>query len=79
MRTMFVFVFVFLFFVVFLQFDPSFFTPFSPPFFVCLFLSILYAGPFEPHLIDVDGAALRRYNGKPNILGSKIRPFFSYF
>ena len=37
-----------------------------------LFLCISNAGPFEPRLIGVDGAALRRYNGKPNIFGSKI-------
>ena len=36
------------------------------------FLRISYAGPFEPRLIGVDGAALRRYNGKPNIFGPKI-------
>ena len=35
--------------------------------FFCLFLCISYAGPFEPRLIGIDGAALRMYNGKPNI------------
>ena len=39
----------------------------------------LMAGPFEPRLIGVDGAALRRYNGKPNISGSKILFFGSPF
>ena len=41
-------------------------------------LFLRYAGPFEPPLIGVGGAALRRYNGKPNIFGPKIRPFFSF-
>ena len=47
-----------------------FFSSINPPFsllflslsslFVCLFLRISYAGPFEPRLIGVDGAALRK-------------------
>ena len=40
--------------------------------FFCLSLCISYAGPFEPGLIGIDGAALPRYNGKPNIFGPKI-------
>ena len=44
----------------------------SPSIFFCLILRILYAGPFESRLIGVDGAALRRYNYKPNIFYSKI-------
>ena len=47
--------------------------------FLGLFLRVSYAGPFPPRLIGVDGAALRRYNGKTNIFGSKIWPSFSYF
>ena len=44
------------------------------------FLSISYAGPFEPCLTGVNGAALHvwRYNGKPNIFGPKIWLFFIY-
>ena len=53
-----------------------FFSIFSFTFFLC----ILYAVPFGPRLIGVDGAALRRYNGKPNIFWSEnLSIFFSYF
>ena len=46
-------------------------------FFFCLFLRISYAGPFEPRLVDVVGAALRRYNGKPKfILFENLTMFF---
>ena len=68
-------------FFFFFRFDPAFFLLFSlslPTLFFCLFLRISYAGPFEPRLIGVDGAAVRRYNGKPNIFGSKIGPFFFF-
>ena len=41
----------------------SFLSLFPSPFF-CLFLRISYAGPFEPHLIGVDRAALQRFNCK---------------
>ena len=66
------------FFGFYLRFDPAFFPPFSLSFslFFCLFLGISNAGPFEPHLIGVDWAALQRYNGKSNIFGPKIWPFF---
>ena len=58
-----------------LRFDPAFFLfYFFTFFFFCLFLRISYAGTFEPRLIGVDGAALRRYmyNGKPNTFGPII-------
>ena len=66
------------FFAIWPRIFSSFLSLFSCLFF-CLFLCISYAGPFEPRLIGVDGTALQRYNGKPNIFGSKIWPFFSYF
>ena len=47
-----------------------------PSLFFCFFLPISYAGPFEPRLIGVDRAALRRYNSKPSIFGLKIWLFF---
>ena len=46
--------------------------------FFCLFLRISYAGPFEPRLIGVDGTALQRYNGKPNIFVRKFDVFFFF-
>ena len=51
----------FFFLFCFLQFDPAFFPPFSLflSFFFCLFLRISYAGPFEPHLIGVDGTVTK--------------------
>ena len=63
-------------FFFFFDFIPHFFLlslSFSP---FCLFLRISYAGPFELLLIGVDGTALQRYNGKPNIFGLKIWQFF---
>ena len=51
------------FFLVFLSLSSLFF---------CHFLRISYAGPFETHLIGIDGAALQRYNGKPNVFDLKI-------
>ena len=63
---------------IFLRFDPAFFllslSLFHSLFFY-IFLRISYARPFESPLIGVNWAALRRYNGKPNICGSKIWPF----
>ena len=69
----FFFFFFFFFFAIWSRVFPS---VLSPSIFFCLILRIWYAGPFEPRLIDVDGAALRWYNCKPNIFGSKIWPFF---
>ena len=67
---------IFFFCWFFFGFDPAIFPPFSLSLFLslffCLFLHISYAGPFEPHLIGVDGTALQRYNGKPNIFGLKM-------
>ena len=60
------------FFFFFLQFDPVFFLLSLSLLFLLLFLCILYAGPFEPHLIGIDRAALRRYKSKPNSSGPKI-------
>ena len=57
--------------LVFLQFHPTFFSPFSlsfPPF----SFAFPYAFRMLGHLIDVNGATLRKYNGKPNIFGSKF-------
>ena len=73
--------FFFFFFFFFAIWSPifSFFLSLFPSLFFCLFLHISYAGPFEPLLIGVDWAALWRYNGKPNIFGSKIWPFFFLF
>ena len=61
-------------FVCFCDLIPHFssFSSVFPSLFFCLFLRISYAGPFERRLIGVDVAALRKYNGKPNIFGSKI-------
>ena len=42
----------------------------------CQKFTLTYAGPFEPRLIGVDGAALRMHNGKPSIFGPKIWLFF---
>ena len=74
---------------IFLRFDPAFFPllsvslcphpPPSPPFLGGLFLRISYAWPFEPRLIGIDGAALRRYNGRPNIFWSKNLTIFFFF
>ena len=62
------------FFAIWSPIFSSFLSPslslFPPFFFFCLFLCISYAGPFEPRLIGIDGAALRMYNGKPNIFCS---------
>ena len=59
--------FFFFFFFLFcdLMSHVSSFLSLFPSLFFCLFLRISYAWPFEPRLIGVDGAALRRYNGKP--------------
>ena len=60
------------FFFFFLRFCIFSILSLFPYLFICFFLRISYAGPFEPRLTGVNGAALRRYNGKPNIFGSKI-------
>ena len=61
---------------------PHYFSSFLslfPSLFFCLFLRISYARPFELHLLGVDRAALRRYNGKPNIFGPKILIVFQTY
>ena len=70
----FFFFFFFFFFLYFCDLIPLFssFLSLFPSILFYLFLRISYAGPFGPHLIGVDGAALRRYNDKPNIFGPKI-------
>ena len=52
--------FFFFFFFFFCDLIPHFssFSLSLPSLFFCLFLHISYAGPFEPRLIGVDGAAL---------------------
>ena len=67
----FFFFFFFFFFAISSRIFSSFLFLF-PSLFFCNFLRISYAGPFKPHLIGVDGTALQRYNGKPNIFGSRI-------
>ena len=67
-------------FFFFFRFDLAFLPPFSVFFlpFLLLFLCIPYAGPFVPRLIGIEEAALRRYNGKPNIFGLKFSEQFSF-
>ena len=64
------FFFFYFFYFCFWRFDPAFCPPFSLSF--SPFSFAFSYGPFEPRLIGVDGTALQRYNGKPNIFGSKI-------
>ena len=72
------FLFLVFFFCFFFRFDPRFFPPFSlsSPFLSSFITHFVHDGPFERRLIGVDEAALRRYNGKPNIFGPKIWAFF---